>query len=59
MEGVSTIIAHQEISNRAEMVRAYSDGKTVFEYGRRRGVSCNEFTNLTEEVAACLHAVTA
>lgn len=59
MEGVHTIIAEQEISNRAEMVRAYSDGKTIFEYGKRRGVSCNEFTNLTEEVAECLHAVTA
>jgi chromosome partitioning protein len=54
-EGVNTIVAKQEISNRAEMVRAYSDGKTIYEYGRRRGVSCNEFTNLTEEVIECLH----
>ena len=58
MEGVNVVVASQEISNRAEMVRAYTDGKTIFEYGKC-GVSCGEFNRLTEEVAACLHAVTA
>jgi len=58
MEGVNVMVARQEISNRAEMVRAYTDGKTIFEYGKC-GVSCGEFNRLTEEVAACLHAVTA
>ena len=59
MEGVSVTIACQEITNRAEMVRAYTDGKTVFEYSGRRGISCMEFTRLSEEVATCLHAVPA
>jgi len=53
LAGVNISVARQEISNRAEMVRAYTDGKTVFEYGRG-GVSKLEFNNLTEEVAACL-----
>lgn len=52
-EGVRIHVARQEISNRAEMVRAYTDSKTVFEYGRG-GVSTLEFNHLTEEVAACL-----
>jgi chromosome partitioning protein len=56
IEGVNVQVARQEISNRAEMVRAYTDGKTIFEYGRC-GVSCTEFHHLTEEVAACLSAV--
>jgi len=58
MEGVKVTVAQAEISNRAEMVRAYTDGKTVFEYGKR-GVSAAEFTRLTEEVSTCLHAVMA
>jgi chromosome partitioning protein len=58
VEGVNVTVARQEISNRAEMVRAYTDGKTIFEYGKC-GVSCMEFNRLTEEVAACLNAVTA
>ena len=58
MEGVNVQVAKQEISNRAEIVRAYTDGKTLYEY-KKRGVSCMEFVNLTEEVAACLNVVMA
>jgi chromosome partitioning protein len=54
MEGVNISVAHQEISNRADVVRAYTDGKTIFEYGRG-GISKMEFDKLTEEVAACLN----
>jgi len=48
IEGVNVLV----------VVRAYTDGKTLFEYGSC-GVSCSEFNNLTEEVAQCLTAATA
>jgi len=57
-EGVRVTIAQQEITNRAEVVRAYTDGKTLYEYGRI-GVSCNEFNHLAEEVIAWLSSVAA
>lgn len=57
-EGVQVTVAKTAICNRQDVVRAYTDGKTLFEYGRC-GVSCSEFSSLTEEVVQCLNAVMA
>jgi chromosome partitioning protein len=51
-EGVKVSILEQEISNRADIVRAYTDGVTVFERGASQ--SRVEFDNLAEEVASWL-----
>jgi chromosome partitioning protein len=51
-EGVNVRILNQEIMNRAEIVRAYSEGKTVYE--RSSNGSRSEFDNLAEEIAQCL-----
>lgn len=53
MEGVQVTVAHQEITNRAEVVRAYTDSKTLYEYDRP-GAALKEFLHLTQEVCACL-----
>jgi chromosome partitioning protein len=53
-EGVNVRVLDQEIMNRAEIVRAYSEGKTVYE--RPSNGSRIEFDNLAEEIAQCLTA---
>lgn len=54
-EGVNMRVLNQEITNRAEIVRAYSEGKTVYERSSA-GASRLEFDNLAEEIAQCLTA---
>lgn len=51
-EGVNVRVMNQEIMNRAEIVRAYTEGKTIYE--RPSNGSRLEFDNLAEEIAQCL-----
>jgi chromosome partitioning protein len=55
-EGVNMRVLNQEITNRAEIVRAYTEGKTIYE--RPSNGSRVEFDNLAEEIAQCLPART-
>ena len=57
-EGLPISIFRSEIYNRMDLVRAYSDGKTIFEH-RSSSHSVTEFRNLTEEVLQCLNVQTA
>lgn len=56
-EDLSISIFKSEIYNRMDLVRAYSAGKTIFEY-RSSSYSVTEFRNLTEEVLQCLNVTT-
>lgn len=53
-EGVRVTVLNSGITNRAEIVRAYTEGKTIYE--RQGGLSRIEFDNLTEEIAQWLKA---
>jgi chromosome partitioning protein len=56
-EGVNVRVLDQEISNRADLVRAYTEGVTIYE--RRGSTSRVEFEQLTTEVAKCLNVTVA